>query len=186
MRFIISFLLLSFIITAQNNCEFITNVTDSIGTLKETKSVLVHEKVFGNNTDLVFLSLVIANEIPLLKVEIIQKNTDYIAPKCFNKNSKLYFQLANSKIYTFLNAGHDACSDLLYNTKDKVNNRILVGNFFFKKDEFDDFENFSISMMRIKFSTEIIDYILPKSLVSETLKTTSSPENFFKGIYKCL
>lgn len=184
----LNFILFLFSISffAQNDCEFITNVTDSIGTLKETKAFLIHEKVFGNSAELVFLSLVIANEIPLLKIEIIQKNTDYIAPKCFNAESKIYIQLANSKIYTFKFAEQNVCSDLLYNPTEKINNRVLSGNFFFLKDDFNDLENYTVSMMRIKFSTEVNDYVLPKELVSEKLKTTSSPENVMKYIYKCL
>ena len=96
---IVIFFLFQSLLFAQKPCEYSVNVTDSIGTLKETKSCLVYERVFGNSAQLVFLSLISDNATPILSLQIIQKSTDFITPKCVDKNSKVYFQLANGKIY---------------------------------------------------------------------------------------
>lgn len=58
---------------AQKPCEYATNVTDSLGTFKETKSCLVYERVFGNTAQLIFLSLISDNGTPVLNLQIIQK-----------------------------------------------------------------------------------------------------------------
>ena len=70
-------ILFSTIIYAQKPCEYATEVKDSIGTLKETKSFLVHEKVFGNSEQYIFMSLISNNNVPLLNFQVIQKGTDF-------------------------------------------------------------------------------------------------------------
>ena len=95
---LILFFLFQTVSFAQKPCDYTVNITDSIGTLKETKSCLVYEKVFGNSAQLVFLSLISDNGTPILNLQIIQKSTDFITPKCVDKNSKVYFQLSNGKI----------------------------------------------------------------------------------------
>ena len=170
-----------------NPCEYAVNVVDSFGTLKETKSCLVQEKVFGNTTLLIFLSLISDNKVPLLNLQIIQKSNDFIAPKCIDKNSKIYFQLSNGKIYTFLNSKDNQCDNLLYNENEKQNNRMLDANFLFRNDDFEAIKKYPIIMMRIKFASETIDYILPKQLISEKISGgIFSPENFFIDNFSCI
>lgn len=171
---------------AQKPCEFITNVTDSIGTYKETQSCLVYEKVFGNSAQLIFLSLASENEIPMLKLQVIQKSKDFITPKCIDTASKLFFQLSNGKVITLVYADEGKCDNLIYNEAEKENNRFLEASFFFLKNDFEDLKKYSISLMKINYSSGAIDYVLPKAIVSEKIGTTSSPENFFKDNYNCL
>ena len=187
-KIIILFFAIQTCIFAQKKpCEYATNVLDSLGTLKQTKSCLVQEKVFGNTALLVFLSLISDNNVPLLNIQMIQKSNDFINPKCIDKNSKIYFQLSNGKIYTFLNSNDSQCDNLLYNESEKVNNRMLDANFLFRNDNFDDLKKYPIVMMRIKFALETIDYILPKQLISEKINgETFSPERFFIDNYPCL
>ena len=52
------FLTLSLNSFAQTDCEFSSNVTDSIGTYKSTKEYLMHERVFGNSQTSIFFSLI--------------------------------------------------------------------------------------------------------------------------------
>lgn len=184
---IIAFILLfQTSIFAQKPCEYTTNITDSLGTLKETKSCLVYEKVFGNETQLIYLSLISDNGTPVLNIQIIQKNKDFITPKCIDKNSKIYFQLANGKIFTLLNNGENQCDNLLYNEKEKLNNRLLDANFLFLKNNFEDLKKVPISMMRIKYASETIDYILPKELLSERTAGVTEPEKFFIDNFSCI
>jgi hypothetical protein len=181
-------LLLQSIIFAQkqNPCDYSSNITDSIGTYKETKSCLVYEKIFGNTSQFIFLSLISENGTPYLSIEIIQKSTDFISPKCFDKDSKVYFQLSNGKIYTLLNANEIDCAKLMYDNEEKLNNRFLKGNFLFRKDDYEDIKKLPIAMMRIKFASETIDYVLPKELKSEKIIGTYEQENFFIKNFSCV
>ena len=94
---IVLFFLFQSLLFAQKPCEYSVNVTDSIGTLKETKSCLVYEKVFGNSTQLVFLSLLSDNGTPILNLQIIQKSPDFITPKCLDKIRKSMFSCLMEK-----------------------------------------------------------------------------------------
>ena len=171
---------------AQKPCDYSVNVTDSIGTLKETKSCLVYEKVFGNSAQLIFLSLISESGTPVLKLQIIQKSKDFITPKCLDKKSKMYFQLSNGKIFTLNNNAENQCDNLIYNQAEKENNRFLDANFLFLKNNFEDLKKYPITMMRIKYASETIDYILPKNLISEKLKSTFKPEDFFIDNFSCI
>ena len=171
---------------AQKPCEYVTNITDSIGTLKETKSFLIHEKVFGNASQYIFMSLLLDNNSPILNLQIIQKSSDFLMPKCLDKNSKIYFQLSNGKMYTVFSRSPSVCDTFLYNESDKMNNRFLDADFLFVKNDYEDIKKFPIVMMRIKYATETTDYILAKELKSERLKEISSPENLFIDNFKCI
>jgi hypothetical protein len=183
---LILFFLFQTVLFAQKPCEYSVNVTDSIGTLKETKSCLVYEKVFGNSAQLVFLSLISDNGTPVLNLQIIQKNTDFITPKCLDKNSKVYFQLSNGKIYTLVNASENECDNLIYNAQEKLNNRLLNAHFLFIKDNFDDLKKYPIITMRIKLASETQDYILQKELHGEKVTGVFEPENFFIDNFSCM
>ena len=183
---IVIFFLFQSLLFAQKPCEYSVNVTDSIGTLKETKSCLVYERVFGNSAQLVFLSLISDNATPILSLQIIQKSTDFITPKCVDKNSKVYFQLANGKIYTLINTSENECDNLIYNAQEKLNNRLLNARFLFLKDNFEDLKKYPIITMRIKLASETKDYILQKELQGEKIKGIFQPENFFIDSFSCI
>jgi hypothetical protein len=183
---LIIFGLQTILFAQKSPCELAVNVTDSIGTLKETKSCLVYEKNFGNNSQLVFLNLVVEDNIPTLHLQIIQKSTDFIAPKCLDKNSRIFFQLSNGKIYTFINTSESQCDNLIYNQEEKLNNRFLDAKFFFRKDDFEDIKKYPISMMQIKLASETQDYVLNKELVGEKVAGTYYPESFFIDSYSCI
>jgi hypothetical protein len=183
---LILFFLFQTVIFAQKPCEYSVNVTDSISTLKETKSCLVYEKVFGNSAQLVFLSLISDNGTPILNLQIIQKSSDFITPKCIDKNSKIYFQLSNGKIYTLINTVENQCDNLIYNAEEKMNNRLLSVNFLFLKDNFEDLKKYPIITMRIKLASETQDYILQKELLGEKTTGRFEPENFFIDNFSCV
>ncbi len=183
---ILFFLLVQTLVLAQKPCDYAINVTDSIGTLKETKSCLVYEKVFGNKSTLIFMALQSNNNVPVLKVQYIQKSKDFEAPRCLDKNSRVIFQLSNGKIYTLLFAEEPKCDNLVYNEKEKTNNRFLDASFLFLKDDFEEITKHSISLMRIRFSGSTEDYVFPKELVSETLKQTYKPDAYFIDNFSCI
>jgi hypothetical protein len=182
----IFFFLLPTLLFAQKPCELSVNVTDSIGTLKETKPVVAYEKNFGGKTTIIFLSLVAANDVPVLKIQHVVKSKNFETPKCFDKSSRVIFQLTNGKIYTFIYAGEPKCDNLVYNELEKQNNRFAEANFLFLKDDFEDIKKFPISFMKIRFAGETIDYVIPKELDSETLIDTFHPANLFIDNFKCI
>lgn len=189
MRFyIIALLTLAqFITFAQKQpCKFEINTTDSLGVYKETVSYLIYEKVFGNSSQYVFLSLASDNDTPILKLQLIQKSKDFISPKCIDKNSRIYFQLTNGKIYTLVNVSNDTCDNLIFNEAEKENNRFLDASFLFMKNDFEDLKKFPIMLMKIKLASDEKEYIISKELISEKINAKSSPERFFIDNLHCI
>lgn len=189
MRFYIIALLtfVQFITFAQKQpCKLEINTTDSLGVYKETASHLVYEKVFGNSSQFVFLSLASDNDTPILKLQLIQKSKDFISPKCIDKNSRIYFQLTNGKIYTLINASDDKCDNLIVNDVEKESNRFLDASFLFMKNDFEDLKRFPIMLMKIKLASDEKEYIISKELISEKINTKSSPERFFIDNLHCI
>ncbi|WP_298396257.1 hypothetical protein [Flavobacterium sp.] len=178
------FLVLALNTVAQTDCEYSSNVTDSLGTYKSTKEYLMHERVFGNSKTSIYFSLINADGLLSLNVQLISKSTDFIAARCFDKNSKIYIQLTNGKIITLIAPETETCGNAVMNEKENI--RVLNGYFLFSKNNFDELKNATISFIRIKFSGETIDYITKSALTSEIDKNTYFPENYFIKYLKCV
>jgi len=178
-------LLFNISLFAQRPCEYNVNVKDSIGIYKETKSNIVHERVFGNTSSYVFFSLALTDDLPTLTVQILNKSNDFIKVNCFDKNSKLYIQLDNGKIVTLIATEQENCGAPV---KDDlgVNNRILSGTFMFLKGTLEDLQQSPMSSMRIKFTTETKDYIFKKILVSEMNNQIYAPSTYFIDYLSCV
>lgn len=177
-------ILQSFYSFSQIECEYSTNVTDSLGTYKSTKDYVVHERVFGNNQTSIFFSLINAEGLASLSIQIIQKSTEFIPARCLDKNSKVFFQLSNGKVVTMLPVEQESCGNSVRNENE--NARILTGYFLFIKDTFEELKKSPVSLMRIKYTTETVDYVLRNELISEVDKKTYSPENYFINYLKCI
>ena len=171
---------------AQKDCEYSTNVTDTIGTYKATPDYLMSEKIFAGKSAYLFFSLVNENGTPFLKVQLIQKSNDFIRATCLDANSKIYLQLVNGKIITLLHTNTENCGTMLRIEEENMNTRITAGNFLFMKGSIEDLKASPVSMVRIKYLTETVDYVMKKEFVSELLKTTLYPENYFVNHLKCI
>lgn len=172
-------------IFGQKPCEISTDVTDSIGKYKSTKEYLIYEKNFNEKSSYIFASLVVTDGTPSLNLQFIEKSNEFIKAKCFDSNSKVYLQLINGKIVTLFHTKQESCGTLLRDDKGK-DNRILTGDFLFRKDSYEDLKNSPISYIRIKYGTENEDYILKKELKSELNGTVSQPENYFVNYLHCI
>jgi hypothetical protein len=186
MKKIYAIIILLFSLSAlgQKECEYSTNVKDSLGTYKSTKDYVVYERVFGNSQTSIYFSLVNADGLPSLNVQILQKSPDFISAKCFDKNSRIYFQLDNGKIITVLGLEQETCGTTLRN--ENINNRILNGYFLFMKDTFENLKQSPISIIRIKYAGETVDYVAKSELNSEIDKKTYNPNRFFMDYLKCV
>lgn len=186
MRFIIfTFLLLfSIQISAQKNCEYTVEVTDSLGTLKTTKEFLMFEKRFGNNESYIFFSLSVDNGTPILNYQLLQKNTDFSKAFCVDASSKIYFQLANGKIITLIHNKVENCGTFFRN--DDKNVRVLSANFLFLINSIEELKASPITLMRVKYSTETVDYIIREDLNSELLNETIKSANYFVDYLHCV
>ena len=178
-------ILLNLNLFAQKPCDYSVNVKDSIGTYKEIKSNIVHEHVFGGTSSYVFFSVALTDEMPTLTIQIIQKSKDFIKVNCLDKNSKVFLQLDNGKIITLIatdqeNCGSPVKEDLGYN------NRILSGAFMFIKGTLEDLQHSPVSSMRIKFTTESLDYIFKKEFISELDGKTYSAGSYFIDYLHCV
>src|SRR6187402_2417216 len=137
-------------IFAQKPCEYATNVTDSIGTYKSTKEYLIHEKVFGGNSNYIFGSLALTDGIPTFTMQLIQKSKDFVKANCFDKNSKIYLQLQNGKIITLIHIDQENCGSLIRDDKG-FDNRVKSGTFMFGRDNYEELKKSPVIMMRIKY-----------------------------------
>jgi len=182
-------LLLVFLISstlfAQKPCEYSANVTDSIGTYKSTKEYMIYEKNFAGNANYIFYSLALTDGTPTLNINFIQKSKDFLKANCFDKNSKLYLQLNNGKIITLLHIDQENCGTLIRDEKG-FDNRVLTGTFMFMKGTFEDLKSSAVNMMRIKYLTNIEDYIIKKEFQSELNSQVYQPENYFVNYLHCM
>ena len=181
---VILFFLVSITIFAQKDCEYSSNVKDSIGTYRSTKDYVMHEKVFGNSQTSLFFSLINADGLLSLNFQMVQKSADFIPAKCFDKNSRIYIQLTNGKVITFVGIEQESCGNSV-----RVNNencRLLNGYFLFMKETIQDLKTYPISFFRIKFAGETTDYIAKDVLISEVDQKIYNPDHFFIDYLKCL
>lgn len=181
--FIIIFLF-SIATFAQKECEFSSNINDSLGTYKSTQDYVIQERVFGNSQTSIFFSLINADGLLSLNMQMVQKSTDFISAKCLDKNSKIYIQLINGRIITLLGIDQENCGNSVRNNNET--SRILSGYFLFMKDTFEELKKSPISFIRIKFAGETVDFVTKSELVSEVDKKTYNPDRFFIDYLKCI
>ena len=181
---IILFLLVSITSFAQKDCEYTSNVKDSVGTYKSTKDYVMYEKVFGNSQTSLFFSLINADGLLSLNLQIVQKSADVVPAKCFDKNSRIYIQLTNGKVITLLGLEQESCGNSIRIEND--NCRLLTGYFLFMKNTLEDLKNYPISFFRVKFAGATTDFIAKEVLVSEVDKKTYNPDHFFMDYLKCV
>lgn len=154
--------------------------------IKKTADILIHERVFGNSKEMVFFSLLNSDGVPMLGLQQIQKSKDFIPALCFDKNSKIIFQLENGKIISLINSNQENCSSFSYDVETKSNIKVITSYFLFLKDNYEELKKSPISLMRIKFVGESRDIVLKSNLDSELLKTKSSPSNYFVDYLNCV
>lgn len=182
---VLAFCFLSFSTFAQKPCEYSTNVTDSIGTYKSTKEYLIHEKVFGGNSNYIFCSLALTDGLPTLSLQFIQKSKDFVKANCFDKNSKIFLQLQNGKIVTLIHIDQLSCGSLIRDDKG-FDNRVKAGTFMFAKDNYEELKKSPVILMRIKYLTDIEDYILKKEFTAELDGKVYQPETYFMNNIRCI
>ena len=182
---LIAFFFLSLHSFAQNPCEYATNIKDSLGTYKLTNEYLISEKNFAGTSSYIFYTLSSTDGLPTLNVQLIQKSKGFIKAKCFDKNSRLYLQLNNGKVVTLIHTNMEYCGSMIRDEKG-FDNRVIVGNFMFMKGTMEDLKSSPLSLMRIKYLTDIEDYVIKKELVSEMNGKTYQPETFFINNLKCI
>lgn len=171
---------------AQKECTYSIQDTTAGEELRTTTDYLMHEKVFGGNSQFVFFSLSNSQGMPVLNFQQLGKGNDFLKVSCFDKASKIYLQLINGRIITLLSASEDQCSNLVYDDNQKANISILTGAFLFTKGSFEELEKSAVSFIRVKYTTETVDYPVGRVLKSETMGKTYSPENYFIDYLKCV
>lgn len=169
---------------AQNPCAFSANVKDSIGEYKSTVNYLVHERNFAGNSSFIYFSLALTDGLPTLNVQFLQKSRDFIKANCLDKNSRMYLQLENGKVVTLIHIDAEDCGTGVRNNE--MNNRVLSGYFLFPKDAFEMLKNSPVSLVRIRYSTETVDYIFKDELLSELDGKTYNPSRYFVDTLHCL
>lgn len=170
---------------AQKDCDYATNIKDSLGTYKLTKEYLISEKIFAGTSSYIFYTLSLTDGLPTLNVQLIQKSKGFIKANCFDKNSRLYLQLNNGKVITLVHTNLEYCGSMIRD-ENGFDNRVIVGNFMFMKGTMEDLKSSPLSLMRIKYLLDTEDYIVKKQLVSELNGKTYQPETYFINNLKCI
>jgi hypothetical protein len=170
---------------AQKDCEYSTNVKDSIGTYKATKEYIIYEKKFAGNKNYIFFSLSLTDGTPNLNLQFIQKSKEFMKANCFDKNSKIFFQLDNGKIVTLLHIDRMDCGTSLRDN-DGFDNRVLSGTFMFLKGSFEDLKSSPVNLMRVKHLVDMEDYIFRKEFTSEMDNQVYQPETYFMNYLHCI
>ena len=171
-------------IFAQIPCEYSTNVSDSIGTYKTTKDYMIYEKNFAGNFKYIFFTLTSTNRTPTLNINLIQKSKDFLKANCFDVNSKIFLQLNNGKIISLLHIDQESCGTLIRDDKG-FDNRILTGTFMFLKGSMEELKSSPVNMMRIKYLTDMEDYVIQKEFQSELNNQVYEPETYFMNNLHC-
>ena len=156
------FLISASLIYSQKDCDYNSNFTDTLGSYKSTKDYLIHERIFGGKNTAISFSLVNTDGLLSLSIQTIISSKEFIKANCYNKRSKVYFQLANGKIVSLISINEDDdCGTTL--RKDDLSYRILTGNFLFIKDGYEEMKKSPIILMRIVYNSETIDYIVKEA-----------------------
>lgn len=181
------FLLIGTISVAQNKeCKIdFEEKTDSTY-IKKTVEVLVHERVFGNNKEMIFFSLLNSQGVPMLSFQQIQKSTEFIPTFCFDKNSKIIFQLDNGKYITLINSSQEVCSSLSYDAETKSNIKVITNYFMFLEENYEELKKSPISLMRVNSVGEKKDIAFKTKIDSELLKSSSKPSTYFIDYLHCV
>ena len=146
---------------------------------------MVYEKNFAGNATYLFGSFVLSDATALFNIQLIEKSSDFIKAKCFETNSKIYIQLLNNKIITLTHTNEESCGTLLRDEKG-LNNRILSGYFNINKTDYDVLKQSPVSFIRIKFATDVNDFIFRKEFKSELNSEIYQPESYFMDYLHCL
>ena len=178
-------LLINGTLFAQKTCEYSTNVTDSLGTYKSTREYLMYEKNFAGNNSYIFYSLALNNGTPILNLQLIRKSKDFMKANCFDKNSKLFLQLNNGKIVTMLHIDKEYCGTMLRDGNG-FDNRVLSGTFMFLQGSIEDLKSSAVNLMRIKYLTDMEDYVIQKEFKSEMNNEVYHPETYFIENLHCI
>ena len=183
---LVAFLMIQAGLFAQKDCEFGTSFTDSIGSYKETKQKIIYEKVFAGSSNNIFFSLVNAGGTPALNFQNIQRSKDFMKATCFDSASKVYLQLENGKILTLLISEEGNCGATVRDEKTGASVRVTSATFLFMKNSIEELKKSPVSYIRIKYASEMVDYIMKKEMISELNGETSFPQNFFIDYLKCI
>jgi hypothetical protein len=171
---------------SQKDCEYTTLTTDDGKEVKSTKEYMMYEKIFGNTSQFMFFSLSSIDGMPVLSFQHLGKSKDFPPLYCIDKNSKMHIQLSNGKIVTLVSATEDLCSEMVYDSEEKNNIRILSASFLFVVGSIEELEKSSISFIRIKYATETVDYPVWTEFISENNGTSYKPATYFINTLKCI
>jgi hypothetical protein len=154
--------------------------------IKKTQDVLIYERVFGSSKEMISFSLLNSEGVPMLGFQQIQKSSEFITALCFDKSSKIIFQLENGKFITLINSSQENCSSFSYDEESKSNIKIITNYFLFLKDNYEELKKSPISIMRVIYVGEKKDIALKSEIKSELLNDTSAPTNYFIDYLHCV
>ena len=171
---------------AAQECTYAVDDKTAGQELKTLPDYLMYEKVFAGTSNFLFFSLSISQGMPLVNLQLLSKSKDFAKAYCIDKTSRVHVQLANGKIISLISATEEQCSSLMYDANEKNNIRVLTGVFLFPVGSIEELEKSPISFIRVKYSSESVDYSIKREFTSETMKKSYNPERYFIDYLKCI
>lgn len=186
-RLLIAFLFISTYASAQKPCDYDFEISNDSIHYKETKKILIYESEFGKKSNYAFISLVNDSGYTMLNIQRVQKSDSFIETECLDKDSRIFLQLTNGRIYTLAHLDKEICSARYPDMGNNLNIRVLNTSFFFMKDDLEDLKKYPVSILRIRYGIgDQTTYVMEKELVSKNLDTSSNPATIFMDYYKCI
>lgn len=186
MKFIYILFLFPLLSVAQTNCKYdFEEKTDST-LIKILPEKVIYERVFGDSKEFIQFSLQNRNNIPILRVQLLEKSSLFLSAKCFDLNSKIILQLDNGKFVTLKSISENTCSVLGYDENEKSNFRILEGYFVFTKNNYEELKLSPIAVMRLQFVGDKKDYNIRTEINSEITNNKLFPSRYFIEFLKCV
>ncbi|HUH52289.1 MAG TPA: hypothetical protein VLZ11_09320 [Flavobacterium sp.] len=186
-RLLIALFFVSMYATAQKPCVYDYEISNDSTYYKETQKILIYESEFGKKSNYAFISLVNDSGYPMLNIQRVQKSDSFIETECLDKDSRIFLQLTNGRIYTLAHLDQEVCSARYPDMGNNLNIRVLNTSFFFMKDDLEDLKKYPVSILRIRYGLgDQTTYVMEKELVSKNLNTNSNPATIFMDYYKCI
>lgn len=166
-------------------CDLDYEIQNDSVQVKRYHQTLIYELDMGKNGESLFANLIEIGDTPLLEIQYIQKSTDFIPLLCFDRRSMLSIQLLNGTVVSLRHFNTDICSNFIYD-KDQKNIRVINSYFKLEPKDFDILKASKISMIRIRFLTDIKTYSIKNELYSNSHATSFEPALFFQKSIPCL
>lgn len=180
-----------FLLTLSNGwaqeCDYKANLDSEVIRLKLTKEYLMWFKNIGSMTEYIEFSLANRDSLRFLNVTLSKiDNKVENDSLCFNTNTRMYLQAANSKIAVLPYFDTEQCSKIVDFEETKEQMRSISASFIITEAAAAILKESPLSFLRITNKGEEKDYVIKKAIIDAKFGIESYPENYFISQLHCV